>query len=164
MRDIARRSAFRVAGVMLFAAASAGGLVLFGAAGSGSSTGAEGDDIAEIISGFEETLPVSDSGRILQYAIVNAISVDEETGRPTGGGRSFLNSCEFDAYVRLSDGRVSSVRASGDATSVEAGERVLGDEAELAYRGDGEVKVYRDDSGDLRLGCDPDTWAEASFE
>lgn len=95
---------------------------------------------------------LADSGRLLFYVIADAVPVDDSGNIVPDSFRAVYQSCEADALVQLADGRVSSVSRQGTTTDLGVGDEVVGDISS------GEHKVYRDNNGNLRLGCDPDSW------
>ena len=103
---------------------------------------------------------LSESGRLLFPVLADLIPVDE-AGRPILGGSGFsiTQTCEADALAVVKDGRVTDLEVEGAAASVTVGERLKGSAPH-----DGLIQVYRDKNGDLRQGCDPDSWVIISTD
>lgn len=144
----------RVVLVAVFAIAAIGGTLLvtsISASPEPTDQSAEGQSIGQD--------QISESGRLLFYVIADAIPVDD-SGKivPGASFRAVSQSCEADALVQLDDGRVSSISRQGTATDIGIGDEVLGD---ISF---GQHKVYRDNHGDLHLGCDPASWTIISVD
>ncbi|MEX0681942.1 MAG: hypothetical protein WD904_07170 [Dehalococcoidia bacterium] len=100
-------------------------------------------------------LHLAPSGRLQFFVIADSFPVDESgkviLGKP---GHGVSQTCEADALVILNKGVVTDVRGQGIANSVSQGDRVVAAPAESGPL----EKVYWDPKGELRVGCDPDSW------
>ena len=95
---------------------------------------------------------LSETGRLVFHILIDGARMDE-SGQPIpGSGVAITQTCEADALAVIKDGRVTELQAEGTADSITVGERLKG----LALH-EGPLRVYRDDNGDLRFGCDPDS-------
>lgn len=102
---------------------------------------------------------LSETGRLVFPVLADAIRTDD-SGRPIpGSGFAISQTCEADALAVTIDGLVTEVQARGTAASVAVGERLKGPAPHQ-----GLMKVYRDENGDLRQGCDPDSWTIIKIE
>ena len=102
---------------------------------------------------------LSETGRLVFPVLTDAIRIDE-SGQPIpGSGYAITQTCEADALAVIIDGRVTEVQSEGTAASIAVGERLKGP---APHQGD--LPVYRDADGDLRQGCDPDSWVIIKIE
>lgn len=83
---------------------------------------------------------------------------DKDSSEPQGYG--VLRTCLVDAVVMVDGSRIESVKDSAPGSDVAGGQDV----ASLYPRAPGEpdgprqIRVYRNDEGDLVEGCHPDSW------
>ncbi len=136
--------------IVALAGAFVGGFVILTAMGTGPQSSAE--------NATEKALPspapvdLSETGRLVFSMVIDGLYMDE-SGQPIlGEGVAITQRCEADALAVIKDGRVTELQAEGTADSITVGERLKG----LALH-EGPLRVYRDDNGDLRQGCDPDS-------
>ncbi len=138
-----------------------GGLAALAAMGIGPHSSAENPPEA-LLQPDPSPAPInlsSETGRLVFHVLTDAARVDE-SGQPIpGSGYAITQTCEADALAVTIDGLVTEVQTRGTAASVAVGERLKGPAPHQ-----GLMEVYRDENGDLRQGCDPDSWTIIKIE
>lgn len=168
--DLSKKRPPRIAVAMFLLAAVLVGGILLVTYESGTETAAQGGadkassavptataSAKPAVSPIEE---IAESGRLQFYVLADVATLDEN-GK-IDGGYAAHQTCEADAVVKMSEGRISEVVKAGTAESsisISTGEIVAG-----SGSGDLLNTVYRDDNGDIRLGCDPDSWTVLGVE
>lgn len=147
--------------LMLVAIVLIGGMLLFTNIADGPETIAQAPDDPAEQARLEgtEIRELADSGRLLYYVITDYLPIDQSGAVIEGAsGGALFQSCEADGLILIDGGRVSTISQQGDATDLIPSEEVLGATPEGLH------KVYRDNNGDLRFGCDPDSWTILSVD
>ncbi len=130
-----------------------GGFAILAAMGIGPQGSAE-NDTENPLQADPSPAPInlSETGRLVFPILIDGARMDE-SGQPIPGEDVFITqTCEADALAVIKDGRVTGVEAEGTAESVAVGEKLNGPALH-----EGAHPVYRDENGDLRFGCDPDS-------
>ena len=139
--------------IVACAGAFVGGFAVLAALGIGPQGSAE-NDTETLLQANPSPAPInlSETGRLIFPIVINALRTDE-SGQPIlGEGVGITVTCEADALAVIKDGRVTDLQAEGTAALITVGERLKG-----PVFHEGVFPVYRDENGDLRFGCDPDS-------